>query len=299
MTDGSWASPGPVVVTEPDALSTAHTHTSTSGACRTAAVELTGLSGRTIVGDVVEHGRGRPIVFLHGLVGLNEHWETVVHSLADRARCITLQLPLLDLRMTDCSLRAVVAMTMQFLNKYLEEPAVLVGNSFGGHVALRVAHERPELVGSLVLTGSSGLIERTMVKGAPVRPSREWLREKIGELFYDKSNMDPDDVERAYRLLGQRGGARAMVKLSKSARRDNMSDDLGEIEMPTLLIWGRQDIVTPPSAGQGFLELMPDAEIVWIERCGHAPMIESPGEFADAMRGFFERRGILPAPDAG
>ena len=257
-------------------------------------VSLIGMSGRQIVADVVECGSGMPIVFLHGLVGLNEHWEMVVQSLSTRARCVTLEMPLLTLRKSDCSIQAVSAMTMQFLDKYFDEPAVLVGNSFGGHVALRVAHERPELVRSLVLAGSSGLIERTVVKGAPVRPTREWLVEKIGELFYDKSFMDPGDVDRAFALLNERGGARAMVKLSKSARRDNMADDLGEIEQPTLLIWGKEDVVTPPSAGQGFTELMPNAELFWIDSCGHAPMIEAPEEFAKAMHGFFDKHGFAP-----
>jgi len=254
-------------------------------------IALTGMSGKRIVADVVECGSGTPVVFLHGLVGLNEHWEHVVQSLSGRARCVTLEMPLLSLRKSDCSIQAVSAMTMQFLDKHFDEPAVLVGNSFGGHVALRVAHERPELVRSLVLAGSSGLIERTVVKGAPVRPTREWLIEKIGELFYDKSFMDPGDVDRAFALLNERGGARAMVKLSKSARRDNMADDLGEIDHPTLLIWGKEDVVTPPSAGQGFTELMPNAELFWIDACGHAPMIEAPGPFAEAMHGFFDKHG--------
>lgn len=259
-------------------------------------VTLRGVSGKKIEAGVVECGEGPVVVFLHGLVGLNEHWDRVVNSVCDRVRCVTLEMPLLELRGVDCSLSAVSAMTMQFLDKYIGEPAVLVGNSFGGHVALRVTHERPELVSALVLAGSSGLIERTVVRGAPVRPSREWLVEKIGELFYDKSKMNPEDVERAHKLLNERGGARAMVKLSKTARRDNMTDDLAEIHQPTLLIWGREDVVTPPSAGQGFMELMPDAKLFWIDGCGHAPMIESPGPFAEAMHGFFddlEQRGVM------
>jgi len=285
-------------------LSTAHANSSDSSqspsqgqALTKSEVSLIGMSGRNIVADVVESGTGMPIVFLHGLVGLNEHWELVVQSLSKRARCITLEMPLLSLRKSDCSIQAVSAMTMQFLDKYLDEPAVLVGNSFGGHVALRVTHERPELVSSLVLAGSSGLIERTVVKGAPVRPTREWLVEKIGELFYDKSFMDPGDVDRAFALLNERGGARAMVKLSKSARRDNMADDLGEIEHPTLLIWGKKDVVTPPSAGQGFTELMPNAELYWIDDCGHAPMIEAPGPFAEAMHQFFDMHGLALSED--
>ncbi len=268
-------------------LSTAGSQT-TAFERTTRTVELAGLSGKRIPADVVECGSGMPIVFLHGLVGLNEHWGKVVDRIASRVRCITLEVPLLELRGVDCSLSAVSAMTMQFLDREIGEPAILVGNSFGGHVALRVTHERPELVHALVLAGSSGLIERTVVKGAPVRPTREWLVEKIGELFYDKSKMDPNDVDRAFELLNERGGARAMVKLSKSARRDNMTDDLADIMQKTLLIWGKKDIVTPPSAGQGFRELMPNAKLHWLDDCGHAPMIESPIGFGDAMHSFFD-----------
>ncbi|RMH28025.1 MAG: alpha/beta hydrolase [Planctomycetota bacterium] len=252
------------------------------------AVALTSPNGLEVRADVVRTGTGPRVVFLHGLVGLNEHWEEVVARIRDKAECITLELPLLELRGDDCSLWSVVEMTQQFLDRHVDGPSVLVGNSFGGHVALRIAHRRPDLVRALVLAGSSGLIERTMVRGAPVRPSKEWLEEKIGELFYDKSVMNPGDVERAYKLLNERGGARAMVKLSKTARRDNMTDDLADIACPTLLIWGKQDVVTPPSAGQGFTELMPDARIVWLENCGHAPMLESPIPFAEAMRSFLD-----------
>lgn len=255
-------------------------------------VTLTSPTGTPVRADVVTCGRGPRVIFLHGLVGLNEHWEDVVGRIKDRSRCTTLELPLLELRGDDCSLWSVVDMTTQFLEEHVKEPSVLVGNSFGGHVALRIAHARPDLVRALILAGSSGLIERTMVKGAPVRPSKDWLEEKIGELFHDKSAMNPGDVDRAHKLLNERGGARAMVKLSKTARRDNMTDDLGDIVCPTLLIWGKQDIVTPPSAGQGFTELMPDARIVWLDECGHAPMLESPVPFAAAIRDFLDELDV-------
>ena len=270
------------------------TRAASTDACRRV-VTLKSPTGTQIRADVVECGEGPRVIFLHGLVGLNEHWEDVVFRIRHKARCTTLELPLLELRGDDCSLWSVVDMTTQFLDEHTDRPAVLVGNSFGGHVALRIAHARPDLVRALILAGSSGLIERTMVKGAPVRPSKEWLEEKIGELFHDKSAMNPGDVDRAHKLLNERGGARAMVKLSKTARRDNMTDDLGDIACPTLLIWGRQDIVTPPSAGQGFTELMPDARIVWLDGCGHAPMLEAPEPFAGAMTDFLDeldRRGV-------
>ncbi len=251
-----------------------------------ATVTLRGPSGVDIAASVREEGVGNRFVFLHGLVGLNEHWEEVVADLVDEARCTTLELPLLDLRGPDCSVQGVTQITESYLERHVGGPAVLVGNSFGGHVALRIARDRPDLVRGLVLAGSSGLIERTMVKGAPVRPSREWLREKIGELFYDKSKVAESDIDRAHAALNARGGARAMVRLSKTARRNHMGDDLAQIRCPTLLIWGREDIVTPPSAAQGFLDLLPDARIAWIDECGHAPMIEAPATFAGALRDF-------------
>lgn len=260
-----------------------------TAASSTGEVVLRGVSEPGIVGKMVRCGTGRPVVFLHGLVGLNEHWEPVLDHIQHRFSCTTLELPLLELHGQDCSIQGVADLTVQFLREHIREPVVLVGNSFGGHVALRTALRHPSVVQGLVLAGSSGLFERTFVKGAPVRPSREWLVEKIGELFHDRSFMSENDVDRAFAALSNKNGARAMVKLSRSARRNHLGDQIGNIETPTLLIWGRNDVVTPPSAAQGFLDLMPNAELFWIDRCGHAPMIEAPAEFSRAMLDFADR----------
>ncbi|MBC7833590.1 MAG: alpha/beta hydrolase [Phycisphaerales bacterium] len=245
---------------------------------------------------VVEIGSGLPVVFLHGLVGLNEHWEGVVERSCHRARCIMFELPLLQLRGEDCSIQGVARLTSTFLRTQIGKPAVLVGNSFGGHVALRIALEQPDLCGGLVLAGSSGLIEKSMVSDVQIRPSREWLSRKIGELFYDQSKMRDADLDRAHRELSDRYGARAMVKLSRSARRDHLGSRIGEITCPTLLIWGRQDIVTPPEAAEGFHHLIKGSRLVWLDQCGHAPMIERPVQFAESLVAFMadlERPGRM------
>ena len=250
------------------------------------AIRLTGAAETPVQAGVIETGSGRPVVFLHGLVGLNEHWEAVVRRIQGHARCVRLELPLLDLRGRDCSIEGVTALTIRYLEEHLAEPAVLVGNSFGGHVALRVALERPDLVDGLVLTGSSGLIEKSMVREVQIRPSREWLSEKIGELFFDRSVMREADLERAHRELSQRSRARAMVRLSRTARRNHLGDRISEIAAPALLVWGREDVVTPPAAADEFLRLLPNAQIVWFDQCGHVPMMEHPEAFADAVIAF-------------
>lgn len=242
-----------------------------------------------IAARVIECGEGPSVVFLHGLVGLNDHWRKVIGRIRGGVRSTLFELPLLDLKGSDCSVQGVTELTIAFLEEHVQTPTVLVGNSFGGHVALRIAHKRPDLVRGLVLAGSSGLFERTLVRGAPVRPPRDWVAEKIAELFYDKSALDESDIDRAHQVLNTRQGARAMVRLSRTARRNHLGDVLGDIATPTLLIWGREDVVTPPSAAQGFHDLMPNTELVWVEKCGHTPMLEAPQVFSEALLRFADR----------
>lgn len=248
---------------------------------------------------IQESGTGSPIIFLHGLVGLNEHWEGVVDRVSEQMRCLLVELPLLQLRGSECSIHGATTYAVKFLRERMGKPVVLVGNSFGGHVALRVALEYPELVAGLVLAGSSGLIEKSIVSDVQIRPSREWLSRKIGELFYDQSFMKQSDLDRAHAELSNRGGARAMIKLSRSARRDHLGDRISEIQVPTLLIWGRQDIVTPPEAAEGFHRMIHGSKLVWLDKCGHAPMIEQPDAFARVVLEFCESPGVRGRLAAG
>ncbi|QKK10193.1 MAG: alpha/beta fold hydrolase [Planctomycetota bacterium] len=182
-----------------------------------------------IAARVTEVGSGPAVVFLHGLVGLNDHWEEVVARVHPNVRCVLLELPLLNLPRDICSIEGVADLTQRFVRENLDEPAVLVGNSFGGHVALRVALEHPEIVSGLVLAGSSGLIERSMVREVQIRPSREWLSEKIGELFFDRAHMRDADLERAHKELSRRSahgrwcGSPAAPDATTSATRSRRS----------------------------------------------------------------------------
>ena len=281
-------------------VSTASSAPTPSHASPDAATEVSieGASG-AVPAAVRAFGAGRDLCFLHGLVGLNEHWDGVANSIAGKVKSTMLELPLLQLRGKDCSIQGVTLLTAKFLRAHFGKPVVLVGNSFGGHVALRLALEYPDLVGGLILAGSSGLIERNTMDTIEIRPSRAWLRRKIGELFYDQANVSDSDVERAYEQMKERPGARAMVRLSRSARKDHLGERIREIAQPTLLIWGREDIVTPPEAAKNFTEMLPDNRIVWLDECGHAPMIEKPAEFADAVLAFVDELDARDGRSAG
>ncbi len=242
--------------------------------------------------DEIGDPAGEPVVFLHGLLGMNEHWFPTARKLADRARCLMVETPLLQLRGSACSVAGVTRLTISVLEAIVGSPAVLVGNSLGGHVAQRIAIERPDLCRALVLAGSSGLFERTLEKGVEHRPSRDWLERKIRDLFYDEANIPPDCVNKAHRELSDRRAARAIVKLGRSAKSDHMGDRLHMIQQPTLLLWGRQDNVTPPGVADDFLTMLPDARLTWLDNCGHAPMIEHPEPFAHRTREFLDELAL-------
>lgn len=237
---------------------------------------------------VEEAGKGEPVVFLHGLLGLNEHWIPAVETLSKRARCIMLEFPLAEIPHKLCSIDAVTAMVKRELAGLIDGPAIYIGNSLGGHLALRLALDHPEAVRGLVLAGSSGLFEREIVVGrtAQHRPSRDWLQQKIEELFSDPANIPDGIVDRVYNELSNRRAARALVRLSKSAKSDNLAAHLSEIQARTMLLWGRDDTVTPPRVAEEFKDFLPNAFIHWLDNAGHAPQIEQAAAFTKAIDDF-------------
>lgn len=233
-------------------------------------------------------GAGRPIVILNGLLGLNQHWFPCLGQLSKRGEVLLLEPPLLEMKGRGLTVEGVTDLVASVMESLLDQPAVIVGNSLGGHIGLRLALDRPHLLSGLVLVGSSGLFERTFEKDVEHSPSQDWLDRKIGGLFFDRSRMLPGMVEMAHAELSKRSAARALVKLGRSAKRDHLGEKLHAIRTPTLLAWGKQDIVTPPEVAEEFHTLIRGSKLVWIDRCGHAPQIERPDELSEAIASFVD-----------
>ncbi|MEM1422547.1 MAG: alpha/beta hydrolase [Planctomycetota bacterium] len=234
-------------------------------------------------------GEGPTLIVLNGLLGLNAHWFPTLRPLQDRVESICIQPPILEMRGKGATVQGVASLVISTLETILEGPAIVMGNSLGGHIALRVAHARPDLVRGMVLIGSSGLLERGFEKGVRHTPTPDWIGTKVRELFYSEKSILPGMVERAYEELSRRPAARAFVKLGRSAKVDHLGPILHEIRTPIQLIWGRQDIVTPPSVAEHFARDLPDARLTWLEECGHAPHIEYPDAVRTILTGFLDK----------
>jgi pimeloyl-ACP methyl ester carboxylesterase len=232
----------------------------------------------------IERGAGEPVLLLHGLLGDMYHWEASLEGLAPECRPMALTLPIFAPALEAPSIPALGRHVTRFLDALGIARVVLGGNSLGGHVALHVALAHPERVAGLILTGSSGLFERGIAGRAPHRPSSACVRARMEEAFYDTSVVTPAWVEAVRRLVTDRDTALRVLRFAKAAKRDNVEGRLGEIHVPTLIVWGQEDRITPLDAGQRFHTLIADSQFWVLTRCGHAPMLEQPHAFNAIVR---------------
>ena len=236
----------------------------------------------------LERGAGEPVVLLHGLMGQMHHWDAVLDTLDAGYRTFAPALPVFHPELREASVGALARYVLRFLDALDIGRAVLGGNSLGGHVALRLALDHGDRVSGLVLTGSSGLFERGFASGVPHRPDQGWVRRKMKEVFFDPDLVTDGWVEDVHRLVTTPASALRILRLARDARRDNLEGRLGEIRVPTLLVWGLEDRITPPEVAERFRALIPDAHLWHLSRCGHAPMFERPEAFAEVLGDWLE-----------
>ena len=237
----------------------------------------------------VEEGTGEPLVLLHGLFGALSNFSGLINYFRSHNRVIIPLLPLLDMDILHTSVGGLA----KYVNKFLEALDLngvhLLGNSLGGHVALVHTLKNPERVKSLVLTGSSGLFENGMGDSYPRRGDYEYIKNKTALTFYDPAIATKELVDEVYSITNNRLKVIKIIALAKSAIRNNLGEELNQINKPTLLIWGNNDTITPPFVGHEFNKLIPNSELHFIDKCGHAPMMEVPDEFNKILHGFLNK----------
>jgi pimeloyl-ACP methyl ester carboxylesterase len=227
----------------------------------------------------LERGDGEPVLLLHGLMGEMDHWEATLDALGPYRRPLALELPIFDPDFTDVSVPALAHYVRRFMEAIELAPAVVCGNSLGGHVALELALSHPGWVEGLILTGSSGLFERSFTQHVPHQPTAAYVRERMEEIFYDPSLVTPEWVESIRRIVTTRRTALRVLQVARAAKRHNVEDRLSQIRVPTLLVWGKDDRITPIEVAERFHNRIRGSQFVSLSNCGHAPMLECPEAF--------------------
>lgn len=237
----------------------------------------------------IEEGSGEPLMLLHGLFGALSNFKDLIEHFRQTHKVVVPMLPLLELDLLHTSVSGLEKFVTRFIEHRNYSGIHLLGNSLGGHVALVHILKHPERIKSLILTGSSGLFENGMGDTYPKRGDKEYIRNKTALTFYDPAMATDELVDEVFEITNNRLKVIKIIALAKSAIRNNLGEELNSIQQPTCLIWGNNDTITPPFVGQEFNKLIPNSELHFIDKCGHAPMMEVPGEFNQILDGFLKK----------
>ncbi len=194
----------------------------------------------------IEEGEGEPLVLLHGLFGAMSNFMGIIEHFKPQYKVVVPMLPLYELDIFHTSVGGLANHVNKFIEKKDYRNIHLLGNSLGGHVALVHLLKHPERIKSLILTGSSGLYEHGMGDTYPKRGDYEYIKTKTELTFYDPKIASKELVDEVYSIVNSRLKAIKIIALAKSAIRNNLGKELNNIKIPTLLIWGRNDTITPP-----------------------------------------------------
>jgi pimeloyl-ACP methyl ester carboxylesterase len=238
----------------------------------------------------IDEGEGQPIVVLHGLFGALSNFNGVISHFSKTHRVIVPMMPLYDLPLIKTGVGNLADFVIGFLEFKGLKDIMILGNSLGGHVGLVLTKRKPELIKAMILTGSSGLYENAFGGSFPRREDKDYIRQKIAVTFYDPEMVTDELVEVTFNLVQDRTKLVKVLALAKSAIRHNMRKDLANYSMPVCLIWGKNDTITPPDVAEEFHEKLPDSDLFWIDKCGHAPMMEHPEEFNKILDGWLDKR---------
>lgn len=227
-----------------------------------------------------------PLVLLHGMFGGLSNFDPLIKRMEE----FTIYVPLIPLYSFDRKKLSIPGLA-KWLNGFCKKceiiKPVLIGNSMGGHIALEYARVYPSKVAGLVLAGSSGLFENDFGTTSPKRNDREYIRKRAALTFYDDI-VTEELVDEIMAVTQSPEKLPKLLKVARSTHEYNMEDMLADITAPTLLVWGKEDVVTPPEVAERFHEKLPNAQLKWIEKCGHAPMMERPEEFVRHLKPFLE-----------
>lgn len=237
----------------------------------------------------VEEGTGPVLLVLHGLFGALSNFKAVLEEFSHEFRVVIPLMPIYSKTPIDASVPGLTKFVEEFVAFKQLNHFSLLGNSLGGHIGLVYTLRNQELVSTLILTGSSGLFESGMGSTFPRRGSYQFVKDRVSFTFYSPQTATKELVDEVFEIVNDNYRALRILKVARSAQRHNMADDLSKISIPTLLVWGLNDNITPPRVAHEFHKLMPNSELHFVDNCGHAAMMERPVEFNRIVHQFLHK----------
>ncbi len=253
--------------------------------------------------NYLEAGKGDPVVLIHGSgpgVTSYANWRLVLPALAENFRVVAPDMVGFGFSERPANIQYGVqtwADQVVGLMDTLELPrAHLVGNSFGGAIALRIATQHPDRVGKLVLMGSMGVpfpITEGLERVWGYEPSFENMRKVLDVFAYSRDLVNDELAEVRYRGSIQPGFQESFAAMFPAPRQRwveamcTPEDDIRRLPHRTLIVHGREDQVIPVQTSLRLMELIDNADLSVFSHCGHWSMIERTADFNRSVSEFF------------
>ncbi len=264
--------------------------------------------------NYVEMGEGTPVLFVHGLAGAWQNWLEQIPHFARTHRAIAMDLPgfgASPMPPWEISIPAYGRFLRDFCERIGVDRCSVVGNSMGGFISTELAITEPDRVDDLTLVSAAGItwararrepaevLARIGRAGAPLAlkfqmsgiKRAKFRHRAFRGVFHDPNGLRREMLwENVVPALQSPGYFDAMTNLVGYDIRHRLE----EIEVPTLIVWGRNDRVVPVPAALSYRKRIGDnAELVIFDECGHVPQMERPVRFNRVLEDFLERKGSL------
>lgn len=256
------------------------------------------VDGRSVRYADLGAGEAPPVIFVHGLGGNWQNWLENMPRIAQERRVLALDLPGFgesELPPWEISISAYARAVDGWLDRLGVGHVAVVGNSMGGFIAAELAIQCPERVERLALAAAAG-ISITNLKRRPTMTvarlavalgslvasrSREIIaRERLRHLVVAPVVRHPSRIrpDLLYEIMQGSGKPAYFASLDALTSYD-FRDRLPEIRCPTLVVWGRDDVLVPVGDAAEFERLIPHSRRVVMDDTGHVPMLERPEAF--------------------
>lgn len=254
-----------------------------------------------------EKGEGTPLILIHGYTSLAYTWSKVFEPLSEHFRVIAVDLKGFGFSEKpdgDYTKREQAVLVSGLLNHLKIEKAWIAGNSMGGDVSINVALQNPDRVEGLILIDSAGVKFESnspsssstfkipylgRAFAAVALTSDRLVRGGLERSFYDDSLITDKDVRMYHIPLSSNNGQRAAALAVQQWDLYPIENELGKINVPTLIIWGAEDEIVPLETGKKMNSLIKNSELKIYEKIGHLPQEESPARVTKDIIDFVKK----------
>ncbi len=257
--------------------------------------------------DVGPRDDPTPLVLIHGTSASLHTWEGWVKALSVQRRVISFDLPGFGLTGPNASGDyrgdTYAHFVLELMDQLKVQRFAIAGNSLGGEVAWRTALMAPQRVTKLILVDAAGPDFKSdsvpigfLAARVPVlNRVFDWVLPRsvvvasVRNVYGDPSRVSDELVDRYYQLTLREGNRRALVQRLQQKQRGQDAERIGELKLPTLILWGGRDRLVPLAVAEQFKRDIAGSELVVFDDLGHVPHEEDPKRTLVAVQDFLQR----------